>query len=142
MVFLSNVNNLLEEGTKEQNQECYSSHKASMPMKVHSIIGGPVPDDNNATKKKDTVTENMENKIFQWSQHLFHCWYLTSHEVCQFELLAQFLYDIIQEDDIEYSAHLMWIDNVSVGSNSDVYAARLFLVVTCSKCIAMLYCIH
>ena len=58
--------------------------------------------------------ETMKNEIFKWSQHLFLHWYWTSHEVQQFELLSQFLYNTVQEDDIEYLAHLTWIDNVTV----------------------------
>jgi len=60
---------------------------------------------------------------------------LASHEVCQFELLAQFLYNAIQEDDIDYPMHMTMIYNVTIGSNGDVYAAILLFVSTCSKSI-------
>jgi len=98
-------------------------------MKVHSIICIPIPDVNKDKKKKDTVTENMKNTIFKLSQHLFCCWYWTSREVPELELLvAQFLYDTIQEDDIDYPAHLTWTDNVTIGDDSNLYASRLLFV--------------
>jgi len=52
-----------------------------------------------------------------------------------FGLLSNFLYDTVKEDDIEYPAHLTWIDNVVCGKDDDLYAARLLFLLTCSKCV-------
>jgi len=65
----------------------------------------------------------------------FLCQYWISQKVCQFESLAQFLYNTIQEDDFDYPACLTWIDNVTIGDDSDLYASRLLFVLTCSKCV-------
>ncbi len=104
-------------------------------MKVHSIVWVPIPEVLSEKKKKDAVMETMKNKNFQWSQCHSLCKYWTSHEVWQFELLSQFLYDTVQEDDIDYPACLTWINNVTVGEDCDLYATRLLFVLTCSKCV-------
>jgi len=67
--------------------------------------------------------EMMKKRIFNWSQGLFckRCW--TSQQVHDFELLSNFLYNTVKEDDIEYPACLTWIDNVVCGKDDDLYAA-------------------
>jgi len=64
--------------------------------------------------------------------HCLNCWYWTSHEVHQFELLAQFLYDTVQEDGID-PACLTWIDNVTIGNDSDLYCFKTSLCVILFK---------
>jgi len=144
--------NALEQGSKKEHGiakkriitkiDTNQVAKTAMVMKVHLIIQVPIPDVIKDKKKKDTVMEHMKNKNFKWSQCLFLHQYWTSHEVQQFELLAQFLYDTIQEDNIDYPTHLTWIDNVTIGDDSDLYASRLLFVLTCSKMSMMLHCIH
>jgi len=49
------------------------------------------------------------------------------------ELLAQFLYNAVQEDDIGYLACLICVDNVTIGN--DLYVSRHFnLFAMCSQC--------
>ena len=102
--------------------------KKSMEIKVHDITRVPLK-----SEVKSPVTEMMTKRIFQWSQGLFRkkCW--TSRQVHDFELLSNFLYDTVKEDNIEYPAHLTWIDNVVCGKDDDLYAAWLLFLLTCSK---------
>jgi len=130
-------NNGLEEGSKKDGAvakkripKVAKVPKTAMVMKVHSIVQVPIAEVLN-DKKKNTVMEMMKNKKFQWSQHLFLHWYWTSHEVQQFELLSQFLYGTVQEDNIDYPTCLTWIDNVTVGEDCDLYATRLLFVLIC-----------
>jgi len=52
-----------------------------------------------------------------------------------FGLLSNFLYDTVKEDDIEYPAHLTWIDNVVCGGGSSLILFLLLLVVAlCCIC--------
>jgi len=64
----------------------------------------------------------------------------TTQHICQFEILANFLYDTVQENNIDYPLRLTWIDNVVCGEDDDLYAACLLFVLTCSKhvCNAMI----
>ncbi len=75
----------------------------------------------------------MSKKIFKWSQGLFHKQFWTTQHICQFEILSNFLYDTVQEDDSDYPSCLTWIDNVIHGDDDDLYAIRLLFVLTCSK---------
>jgi len=102
--------------------------KKPMEIKVHDITHVPLQ-----SEVKSPVTEVMKTKNFNWSQGLFRkrCW--TSRQVHDFELLSNFLYDTVKEDDIEYPARLTWIDNVVRGKDDDLYAARLLFLLTCSK---------
>jgi len=44
-----------------------------------------------------------------------------------------FLYDTVQEDNIDYPLGLTWIDNMLHGEDDDLYAVHLLFVLTCSK---------
>jgi len=48
---------------------------------------------------KISVSTAMSNKIFKWSQGLFCKHFWTSQHICQFEILLNFLYDVVEEDD-------------------------------------------
>ena len=54
-------------------------------------------------------------------------------QVEELEQLSKFLYDTVMEDDINYPARLIWIENVQDDPNADMYAARLLFLLTCSK---------
>jgi len=67
---------------------------------------------------------------------MFHKQFWTSQQhIHQFEILANFLYDTVQEDNIDYPSWLTWIDNVICGEDDNLYAAHLLFVLTCSKCV-------
>jgi len=104
--------------------------KKSMEIKVHDITRVPLQ-----SEVKSPVTEAMKTKNFNWSQDLFRKRGWTSQQVHDFELLSNFLYDTVKEDDIEYPACLTWIDNVVRGKDDDLYADRLLFLLTCSKCV-------
>ncbi len=77
----------------------------------------------------------MSNKVFKWSQGLFCKHFWTTQHIHQFEILSNFLYDTVQEDDIDYPLHLTWINNVIHGEDDDLYAIQLLFILTCSKCV-------
>jgi len=90
-----------------------------------------MPHDINNSKK--SVSTAMSNTIFKWSQGLFHKCFWTTQHIHQFEILSNFLYDTVQEDDIDYPSRLTLIDNVVHGEDDDLYAIQLLFVLTCLK---------
>jgi len=52
------------------------------------------------------------------------------------------LYDIVKEDDIDYPARLMWIDNIHEYPDADTYAIRLLFVLICSKRVKDIYLVN
>jgi len=100
-------------------------------IKVHQVMQVAMPHDTNNSKK--SVSTAMSNKIFKWSQGLFCKHFWTTQHIHQFEILSNFLYNTVQEDDIDYPSHLTWIDNVVCGEDDDLYAIWLLFVLTCLK---------
>ncbi len=50
-------------------------------------------------------------------------------------MLSNFLYDIVEEDNIDYPLQLTWIDYIIHGEDDDLYAVQLLFVLTCLKCV-------
>jgi len=100
-------------------------------MNVHQVMQVATPHETNNSKQ--SISTAMSKKIFKWSQGLFCKHFWTTQHIHQFEILSNFLYDTVQEDDIDYPSHLTWIDNVIHGDDDDLYAIRLLFVLTCSK---------
>jgi len=99
-------------------------------IKLHEIEQVAMPQDMHNSKK--TLSIAMSNKIFKWSQGMFHTQFWTSQHICQFEIMANFLYNTVQEDNMDYPLQLTWIDNIIHGED-DLYVAHLLFVLTCSK---------
>jgi len=100
-------------------------------IKVHRVMQVVTPHDIN--NSKISVSTAMSNKIFKWSQGLFRKCFWTTQHIHQFEILSNFLYDTVQEDDIDYPSHLTWINNVVHGEDDNLYAIWLLFILNCSK---------
>ena len=100
-------------------------------IKVHRVMQVVTPHDIN--NSKISVSTAMSNKIFKWSQGLCCKRFWTTQHIRQFEILSNFLYNTVQEDDIDYPLRLTWINNVAHGEDNDLYAIWLLFILTCSK---------
>jgi len=118
---ISSPKKITKKGLKKDVQV---SHKSE--IKVHMITRVPSQDEVNNSKKSLSLA--MHNKIFKWSQSMFHRRFWTTHEIRKFEVLSNFLYDTVKEDEIDYPSRLTWIDNVIHGNDEDLYATRLLFV--------------
>jgi len=120
---------------KKQTRKLWKVHESNEKslMKVHQVLQIARPCDTN--NSKTTLSTAMSNKIFKWSQGLFCKHFWTSQHICQFEILSNFLYDIVEEDNIDYPLQLTWIDYIIHGEDDDLYAVQLLFVLTCSKCV-------
>jgi len=84
--------------------------KHSFHFKVHDVnhilipqVKKPLEDDNLSEDDSidDMVSDAMKLRICKWGQGLFQKYFWTSAFVWQFEILSQFLYSFMEEDDID-----------------------------------------
>jgi len=99
---------------------------------VHDIVRTAFP---KTMLETDTtgISESQLDCIHVWSRGLFlkRCW--SSKNLYDFEIICNFLYDVVCEDDIEYPVRLTWINNIRNDPDKETYATRLLFILTCSK---------
>jgi len=127
---MKKVKSVISKKQTRKISKVHESNKKSL-MKVCRVLWVARPHDTN--NSKTTLSTAMSNKIFKWSQGLFCKCFWTSQHICQFEILSNFLYDIVKEDNIDYPLPLTWINDVIHVEDDDFYAVLLLFVLTCLK---------